>query len=60
MTLRAEPYVSLATILPRKILSLSFIIFSMLLVVGAILAVIVYRLVLHAQIGDSDFVQFRV
>ena len=56
VTLHVEPYVALATILPRKILSLSFVIFFMLLVVGALVAVIIYRLVLHALI-DSEFVE---
>ena len=43
VTLHVEPFVALTTILPRKVLSFSFIIFSMLLVIGAVVGVIVYR-----------------
>ena len=43
VTLKAEPFVGLKTILPRKVLSLSFIISSMLLIIGAVVGVIVYR-----------------
>lgn len=57
VTLHVEPYVALTTILPRKLLSLSFIIFSMMLVIGAVVGVIVYRLVLNTLLGDNDFVQ---
>ena len=43
VTLKAEPFVGLQTIVPRKVFSLSFVISSMLLIIGAVVGIIVYR-----------------
>jgi hypothetical protein len=57
VTNKMEPHVTLSTIVPRKLLSLSFIIFSMMLVIGAVVGIIVYRLVLQSLLGNNEFIQ---
>ena len=56
-TLHHEPYVPLSDRLPRKFFSFTFVIFSILLVLGAVIAIIVYRLTVEALLADATFVQ---
>ena len=56
-TLNREPYVPLAKRLPRKFFSLTFVIFCILLVLGAVIAIIVYRLTIEALIADATLIQ---
>ena len=57
VTLQVEPYVPVEMIFPRKLLSLGFILFSMSLVIAAIVGTIVYRLVLQSMLGEHELVQ---
>ena len=55
--LNREPYVPLAKRLPQKFLSVTFVIFCILLVLGAVIAIIVYRLTKEILIADSTLIQ---
>ncbi|CAG5106103.1 Oidioi.mRNA.OKI2018_I69.chr1.g2683.t2.cds [Oikopleura dioica] len=57
VTFKKEAYIPLSTIYPRKLLSLSVVLFFILLVIASVVAVIVYRMVLSVIVNDLGFAE---
>ncbi|CBY36706.1 unnamed protein product [Oikopleura dioica] len=56
ITFKKEAYIPLSTTYPRKLLSVSVVLFFIMLVIASVIAVIVYRMVLSVIVNDFDFV----
>ena len=56
VTLKREPYVTLSQRLPRQFFSVSLVIFSILLILGAVISVIIYRLAIETLIAKNESV----
>jgi hypothetical protein len=54
ITLRKEPYITLSQRLPRQFFSFTFLIFSVLLVLGAVISVIIYRLAIETILAQDN------
>ena len=52
-TQKSEPYVTLARKMPRNIISIVLVMFSVGVLVGAVCSIIVYRLTFEALIGTA-------
>ena len=56
VTLKKEPYITLSQRLPRQFFSFSLVIFSILLILGAVISVIIYRLAIETFIAKNESV----